>query len=520
MRQIGVGINPMDGLAQRTIKNSVYGFIGFIWPMILSFIAMPILINRLGSPKYGFYILLNAALGVFGILDVGFNYNFSKKLSENPENSDAKELSNLFSSTFFTYFVIGLIAFASIILMADFFKNILKIPEGFVFSYTLVFFVIGCTFFIRMLGTPITQIPYLLQRIDICSKISLANITLVQVAGILAVLSGRGITTLIMIQFASALLVLLIYIFFWKKLLPALKLKFYFSFGIFRGMFKNGLWICLSNTMMNILTQFDKFVLGVFWGPGSVTYYSASQMIPEKIQGASFSISHIFFPIFSNVSFLGQKEKMVKIFRRAIRVIGFVAAGLATSVLIYGNKLLEFWLGRDFADSCTIALHFLAFTYFLLSFFIFIYFFATGIKALKFCFFSSSCIALLDVVFMFILIPAYKINGAAGAYFLSALAVPFYLYYIEKKIFFSTNRAIFNFYFKTFSKFFIVCLIVYAAGRLALLPMVDNLLSVILIGGLTFLTYLAVFWLFGFFEKEDKDLFAEYFGRLLKKKVL
>ncbi len=63
----------------------------------------------------------------------------------------------------------------------------------------------------------------------------------------------------------------------------------------------------------------------------------------------------------------------------------------------------------------------------------------------------------------------------------------------------------------------IVCLVVYAAGRVVFLPMVDNLLSVILIGGLTFLLYLAVFRLLGFFEKEDIDLFKEFFGKFLLK---
>src|SRR3989338_3028726 len=164
----------MSTLSHKTIKNSIYSLIGFIWPLILAFVSVPILIKALGTSQYGFLILLNTSIGFFSLLDMGFNYSFTKKLSENYEqSSEVDELNSIFSSTYITYFALCIFVFLILILFTPVIISVFKIPPGYAGSLPWIFFILGLTFFFKMLIVPTGQIPYAIQRSDVVTKISM-----------------------------------------------------------------------------------------------------------------------------------------------------------------------------------------------------------------------------------------------------------------------------------------------------------------------------------------------------------
>ena len=268
--------------------------------------------------------------------------------------------------------------------------------------------------------------------------------------------------------------------------------------------------------MSNILTQLDKFVLGVIWGPTSVGYYGTAQMIPEKISATSFSLSQLFFPIFSEASAQDRQggNRVKTIFRRSMGIVPILTAGLTIVVLLYGYPLIRFWINEDFAVRTAIAVPLLAATYFLLSFGSFFHSFLSGLKELKFLALSSLIVAGVDVVFMFLFIPRYSINGAALAYLLSGLPIVIFLYYIEHKYFGSAKREIIDFYGKLFGKILLVSGLTFFLGWALFHPFANNLALTITLGGLTFGLYLLLYWLLNFYAPEDRALIKIYVGRL------
>lgn len=506
-----------DNLTHRVVKNSVYSLIGFVWPLLLSFVATPIIIRNLGSAKFGFFALLNTFLIVFGLLDFGIDYTFTKDLSEKRENPGGSELSATFSTTTILYGLIGVIALLALLLFQGVFRQLFKIPEGFISSFSLAFFILGASFLMKMLTVSLSQIPYAMQRQDIPVKVSLVSNTLLQLGSIVAIKTGHGILSLLVIQLIASAFVLLCLYFTWHRLAPELKFIPVLSKKVIKTIGRQGFWVFLANTMGNILAQLDKFVLGAMWGPAAVGYYSSAQMIPSKIYDTSFSISQIFFPIFSEAS-IQEREgegKVKAIFRRSMGIIPLITAGLTVLVLLYGYQLMRYWVSTDFANRTVLALPILAFTYFLLSFGNFFRSFLNGLKALKFLALSAAIVAMTDVVFMFLLIPKYSVNGASAAYLLSGLPMVPFLYYIESKYFQSSGREIAAFYGKLFGKIFFVSALTFLLGWFIVRPLVTNLFFTIVLGGLTFIFYLALFRLFNFYSPEDWALLKIYLGKIL-----
>jgi len=256
--------------------------------------------------------------------------------------------------------------------------------------------------------------------------------------------------------------------------------------------------------------------MSAFWGPTAVSFYTSAQMIPEKIQATSFSLSVSLFPVFSNVSFLKDAEKLKNIFHRSIKIIILVSASLAIMVLIYGYWLLKYWLGQEFADNSTTAMYILAVTYFLFAINIFIQFYLSGTRRLKIITISTLIMVVLDVSFVFLLVPLYKVNGASLAYLISMLPIPFILFYIERKMLNFPARKIISFYASNSLKIFLVASIVFMLSRLIFTPFITGLFTVILFGGVSLVIFFGLFRIFGFFEKEELQLFNIFLKKIFR----
>ena len=112
---------------------------------------------------------------------------------------------------------------------------------------------------------------------------------------------------------------------------------------------------------------------------------------------------HYYLKLFFSQLQKNDADKVSAVFRRSIRMSILITAVLAIMVLIYGYNLIFYWLGSVFAGKTIVAVYYLSFTYFILSINMFIHFFLAGTKRLKTNVVFGSIIAILGIIFMFIL---------------------------------------------------------------------------------------------------------------------
>ena len=118
---------------------------------------------------------------------------------------------------------------------------------------------------------------------------------------------------------------------------------------------------------------------------------------------------------------------------------------------------------------------------------------------------------------MFILIPKYQVNGAAIAFLISALPTPIFLYYVEKKYLANRTKDIIYYYGRHLMEVALVGIIVYFVSRLFFVPLAGGLFTTIILGAFSFILYFLIYYLFGFFNDQDKYLFKEFGMKILLK---
>ena len=143
----------------------------------------------------------------------------------------------------------------------------------------------------------------------------------------------------------------------------------------------------------------------------------------------------------------------------------------------------------------------LAFTYYFLSLGGTLNNFLLGLSQSRFLFISSLFMAVINIGLLFLLLPKFGIAGAAWAYLISVLPIIFMFYYVEKNILKLSGRLLD--YLKLYLKLSIVSVLFVILCELAILPLVNSLKAVIILGPLSVLLFLLIYRIFGFYNQED-----------------
>ena len=110
-------------------KNFLYNLIGQGLPQLVGLLCIPLLINNLGIPRFGFLTLLWAFLGYLAFLDLGLGRAIIKMISEHLFTNDKQKGARVFWTTawlLFGFSVIGmtLLSVATPFIVSYFFSGL------------------------------------------------------------------------------------------------------------------------------------------------------------------------------------------------------------------------------------------------------------------------------------------------------------------------------------------------------------------------------------------------------------
>lgn len=504
-----------QSISQRTIKNSLFSLLVYIWPIVFTIFVTPFIIHKIGLENFGLFILVSVITGFSSLLNFGTIFSLIKELSIYPQQTSNKRIEEVLGATLVIFFIVGFLFLILVFIFARFGLNFFKISPLQYKTAAILFYLAGFIGFFNSISAVYAHIIYALQRLDIATKVNIINITLYNITVIIFLTLGYGVIFLVLAQVVSSFFLLVVYYIYSRRLLPDIRAKFRFEKSLFISIFSSGFLSYIHNVSLMFLIQIDKVMIGSMLGPSSLTFYSLPGTVAEKIQGIVTSLSNIFFPVSSQLAGVQEKEKIKFIYQRSMRTVALLAAAMSISIIIFARKILELWVGAEIADKGTPILYWLTLTYFFLSLFVLLSYFLMGLSKLKFLALGSFSMAVLNLILNFILIPKYSIIGAAMAYFFSLAPLIIIFYYAESRFLNIKNMG--RFYFFLFAKLSATSVLFYLLINFFILDRVNDLLSLIVFGPLSVIIYIFFYKIFSFFPEEDWNLFKNFSKGILNK---
>ena len=194
-----------------------------------------------------------------------------------------------------------------------------------------------------------------------------------------------------------------------------------FSFKKVLILLKETKVLFISNVSMVTYLKLPVVLLGILCGNIFVGYYSAAEKLISALRSIQNSLNQTFYPYICKVTSMGEKQRTKRVLRKMLIIYVFIGFTMSILSYIFSKQIIVFLYGKSFYESIHV-LQILSLLFLLLSIndiFIFQTMLSSGMKKEYTMITIFTCI--IFILAAYILIPAYKHNGAAFSLIISQI---------------------------------------------------------------------------------------------------
>ncbi|MBW1929137.1 MAG: flippase [Deltaproteobacteria bacterium] len=345
--------------AKRLTKNTLWNFLGAILPMVAGLLAIPILINGLGTQRFGVLGITWMVVGYFSLFDLGVGRALTMLVAEKLGAGRHNEIPVLVWTALLFIIILG---FTSTILALFFspylVRSVLKIPVALQGEALKSFYLLSASIPVILCTTSFRGILQAYQRFDVTNVVRIF-IGLFNFLGPLIVLPfSRDLYTVVGVLVIGRVIACFIHLWLCMKYVPSLRTKIRVGRKMLRPLLTFGGWVTVGNIVRPLMTHFDRFVVGALLSMTAVTYYTTPYEVVTRLLIIPEALIGVLFPTFSTV-LVQDSDRAARLFGRALSYIFIVVFPMSLVIILFAHELLEVWVGVDFALHSAVVLQWL-----------------------------------------------------------------------------------------------------------------------------------------------------------------
>jgi len=414
-------INPH----KRLVKNAMFSALSWFLPIILTVFGTPLIVKGLGYEKYGLYAL------ILGFISYSFTFGIgravTKYVSEYNTSSQKQKVSEVISTTFWFSILLCLIGGILLIGSSEYIvSDVLQINAVFHDSAIYGLYIASASICLMLVGQVFQGVLQAIHRFDQVSFLITLN-GFIQTAGnIVLVLLGFGFNSLLVWGLFTGGLNTFLFYYFARKNLPDFRIKFVFNKEIVKLIFNFSIGIIGYQIFSNLLLIFERSWITRKLGAENLTYYVVPMTLALYLHAFISSLIIVVFPVISELQF--EREKLLKLYQRATKVIFMIIAFCAVTMICSGKLFLSLWLGQEFAQKSALILSLQTISFSVFGLLVVVWQLSEGFGQPRFNTLIAFIWLLISVPLMVILINDYEIVGVAlSRTIANLLTIPFIL---------------------------------------------------------------------------------------------
>lgn len=339
------------------IKNISWNLIGFVVPILVAIILIPLLIKHIGMERFGVLTLIFALIGFMNIFDFGLTRSITNCVVKYKDN-EVLLLTSIKTGWFIIVMIISVVAIMIVlfnqkitafvfnlsnpVLVHEVSRSLLMVAFSLPFVISQATFVgvleaFSCFKKISLGKIPFSILMYLVPAVISCYSNSLFYIT-VSLCIIRIIMSA-----LFFIMMGDEL----------KRVTSKKLSDVNIEKNIAIELFKFGGWVSISNIIAPVMLYMDRFFVASIVGASLVAYYTTPYEVVSKISIVAISVSGVLFPLLAS-KIKTDARLADKYFKKSL--IGIFLALLAPVMIgiFFAENILTLWISKSFADSASI----------------------------------------------------------------------------------------------------------------------------------------------------------------------
>jgi len=482
--------------------NAVFSAFGWVVPALAALVAIPITVRGLGADQYGLLALTAALTGYLGLMEMGLGSALVHYLSFYRALHQGRPMLGVLLFGLRWFCAAGLIGGVFLWTAAPWLtSSVLKVPPDLQSTSITVMKLTGVNFALALLVSVGTAIPQSFLRYDLASAMSGSLGTLSAVGPAVVVTLGYGLVPVVWFSVGLNILALALYGLIGYRLMRPMP----FSEGpswkeIRRRTLSFAGLTAMSRIGSTVTDQTGRLVVGIAGGVAAAAYYQVPYMLASRMNDMLSRVAQVLFPTASGLLAKQDLEAVQRLYVRSSRLFFVLNFSVTMGLCVLAYPLLKFWVSGAYAAQGAVALA--------------IFSISNSLHATTM---SASYINLsagrpgVNVAFAYTgmainLVAVYPltvhlgITGAALAGLISALNVPFFLHYGNRRVLHLSSWMVWR---RCYQPTVLGTGLTSVAAYLLLRPLCHNLMTTLVIWCLVVLASMVVSGLLGGVSRED-----------------
>lgn len=340
-------------------QNSLINLIGRGVPLLFAVIAIPFVIDGLGTERFGVLTIVWIVIGYFGLFDMGLGRATTKFVADH-EAKGAERLSPIIITSLLLLIGFGIVGGGLIIWVTPFLvRDVLNIPPELLTETINAFYVLSFSIPLVLGSIGARGALEAQQRFGIVNLIKVPASIINYVGPLLVLPFSNKLQYVVIVLVVARLITFSMYLYYCLKDDFTLDIAEYPILHWAKEMLSFGAWITVSNLISPIMVYVDRFILGALLTMSAVAYYTTPYEMVTRLLIVSGSFMGVMFPAFSVYS-LKNKDKLAGLHQKSIRYLLLALIPVVVFLVIGAEPLLYYWLGEEFAQNSTVVLQLLA----------------------------------------------------------------------------------------------------------------------------------------------------------------
>lgn len=339
--------------------------------MLVAIFTIPVLIEGLGTERFGFLTLAWLVVGYFTIFDLGLGRALTQLVATRL-GGQVNKLRELIRTGLVAMSLLGLVGAAiAVALTPTLVQSVFKVSSALVGEGLMSFYLLAVTIPVVILTTGLIGILTAYGRFGLINWVRIPLGVLGYLIPVAAMTYTRDLGVIVALLCLSRIIALMVYWLMCRRVMRDLPGRASFDHTQLLPLFRFGGWMTVTNLVGPLMTYMDRFLVGSVVSIAAVAYYATPFQIISKLVMVPTAIAGVLFPALAvvlakmNTAAAGTAganpaTELSLLVDRGWRYIGLSLFPVVLTIVCFGREGLHFWLGQEFAENGTGVLHWLA----------------------------------------------------------------------------------------------------------------------------------------------------------------
>ncbi len=344
---------------RRLARNAILNFIGHVAPLPAALIAIPLLLDALGTDRLGVLMLAWVIVGYFGLFDFGIGRALTKFVAEKLA-SDDRDIPSLFWTACILLGLLGVFMASVLWALAGWLATgVLDLPRQLQGEAADAFRLLALSLPFVVTTSGLRGVLEARQQFVLVNAVRLPLGVLMFVAPLAVLPYSRELPAVVLVLVLVRVAAWLAHLVLCLRSMPALLMQFSLSGGAVGALLRLGTWITVSNMVGPLMVYLDRFMIGAMLSAAAVAYYATPCEIVNKLWLLPAALTGVLFPAFA-VHARQRAAEVTVLYHSGIKWTFLAVYPLVLPIVVFAQEGLALWVGDEFARQSFRALQILA----------------------------------------------------------------------------------------------------------------------------------------------------------------